>query len=145
MEEFGEGFAELIHPGPQAAFLDGWPSERGPHFHVDCWQTTPVCGALGTNGTEMPINFKQLPVDGFRALMQDPHTWFFRKVSDSALVGDTPMSDWLFEFWNSPSKNLRVALHPNMTDQIQRLKSAKDVDDLILHWKQDNVFGLNIK
>eukprot|EP01054_Gregarina_sp_Poly1_P004937 Gregarina_sp_Poly_1__4936@NODE_2619_length_1909_cov_387_745928_g1661_i0_p1_GENE_NODE_2619_length_1909_cov_387_745928_g1661_i0NODE_2619_length_1909_cov_387_745928_g1661_i0_p1_ORF_typecomplete_len463_score58_96Branch/PF02485_21/0_00015_NODE_2619_length_1909_cov_387_745928_g1661_i0521440 len=146
MAEFGEGFAEMIHPGPMQNVTSAWKTDEAMAFHLDCWGPTIYCRDLG-EGDGAPTAFSSLNAEKLRERLRNPNVWFLRKVDDWTSVkvenGDKqPVSDFLFEFWESPHKALEVPYHDAIKDPVPISKGASSLKDLVKMWKEEKVFGL---
>eukprot|EP01053_Blabericola_migrator_P004710 Blabericola_migrator_1__4709@NODE_2486_length_2692_cov_46_669714_g1558_i0_p1_GENE_NODE_2486_length_2692_cov_46_669714_g1558_i0NODE_2486_length_2692_cov_46_669714_g1558_i0_p1_ORF_typecomplete_len403_score42_48Branch/PF02485_21/3_3e05_NODE_2486_length_2692_cov_46_669714_g1558_i0831291 len=90
MAEYGEGFAEMFHPGKMAGVMPPWPEGDSLNWHVDCWPGysfhAPHCTALGTDSHDKPRKFHTVLEAGVLELLNNSHVWSFRKVLDTTLV-----------------------------------------------------------
>eukprot|EP01053_Blabericola_migrator_P001848 Blabericola_migrator_1__1847@NODE_1500_length_4404_cov_54_217662_g599_i2_p2_GENE_NODE_1500_length_4404_cov_54_217662_g599_i2NODE_1500_length_4404_cov_54_217662_g599_i2_p2_ORF_typecomplete_len190_score28_48_NODE_1500_length_4404_cov_54_217662_g599_i293662 len=144
LSEFGEGFAELFHPGRMAKVMPPWDQDRGLTWHWDCWTFTALhCNSIGTDGSIIaPVQYNSLKEDGLRQLLIDPYVWSFRKVSDTTRVNESILADYLFDFWNSSNRHITSKDHPALKEPLVWSKRAKSVDDLVRVWRANGVFGL---
>eukprot|EP01053_Blabericola_migrator_P012912 Blabericola_migrator_1__12911@NODE_847_length_6279_cov_125_778010_g599_i0_p3_GENE_NODE_847_length_6279_cov_125_778010_g599_i0NODE_847_length_6279_cov_125_778010_g599_i0_p3_ORF_typecomplete_len225_score38_15_NODE_847_length_6279_cov_125_778010_g599_i0263937 len=144
MEEFGEGFAEMVHPGKMANSTEIWKPNDSTYFHLDCWyDSIPAeCNKLGVDAKGLPRTFSRFNGSSLKTVLNYPHVWTLRKANDTSMVDDTPLPDWLFDFWNSPHNRSYVPHHPAMRDGLTPFKGATSIAAEAVRWKAQGVFGL---
>eukprot|EP01053_Blabericola_migrator_P012185 Blabericola_migrator_1__12184@NODE_755_length_6648_cov_53_314086_g541_i0_p2_GENE_NODE_755_length_6648_cov_53_314086_g541_i0NODE_755_length_6648_cov_53_314086_g541_i0_p2_ORF_typecomplete_len456_score66_28Branch/PF02485_21/0_00089_NODE_755_length_6648_cov_53_314086_g541_i034764843 len=162
MEEYGEQFAALFHPGNMAGKPPPW-SRDTPYFHHDCWRDSGAyCEALAREFHDVPWSFSKVDGDTLRLMMKDPHMWFIRKVSDETVVlesarnvsrnqsqntihqdHEASLPDFLFKEWGSTFASLQIEDHPALHESIEYPKGGvDDIGEMLPAWREAGLFGL---
>eukprot|EP01053_Blabericola_migrator_P012184 Blabericola_migrator_1__12183@NODE_755_length_6648_cov_53_314086_g541_i0_p3_GENE_NODE_755_length_6648_cov_53_314086_g541_i0NODE_755_length_6648_cov_53_314086_g541_i0_p3_ORF_typecomplete_len453_score56_83Branch/PF02485_21/0_0061_NODE_755_length_6648_cov_53_314086_g541_i048546212 len=147
MGEYGEAFAEMIHPGQMAGYPKPWSRVDPTYFHMDCWfgVAPNECYLLGENSTENPRSFKSVTEKGLLATLENPHIWTFRKVSQQSTVltqnGHVLLADYLATYWNSAYASQTYEDHPALSMPLTWNKGLTMAEN-VARWKEGNVFGL---